>query len=88
MRIKNLEFRQLGGDRLAEIICWSHNGGKSEFCYTVLWFKKDNEGYYIEFVGDRPLKVEDRDTLWNLMEYGQTVLDAQWRLHERSMDNQ
>lgn len=78
MRVDDLEFRRNGLSN-AEIVRWQVQGEK-EFCYTLLWFKKDDEGYYIEFVGARPLEIEDRGTLWKLMDYGQAVLTAEYKL--------
>ena len=85
MRINDIEFRQLGGDRDPEIICWEEypDMGK-ELCHTLLWFRKDREGYHIEFIGNRPLKYHNSERLWWLMEYGQSVLTAQWKLHEKT----
>ena len=78
MRVNDLEFRRNGLSN-AEIVRWQVQGEK-EFCYTLLWFKKDDEGYYIQFVGARPLEIEDRETLWKLMDYGQAVLTAEYKL--------
>lgn len=83
MRYKNIEFRQLCGDRPAELVAWNQEDTLAgEFCYTLLWWRKDNEGYYIEFVGDRPLQHEDQESLFKMMKYGQSVLTAQYRLME------
>jgi hypothetical protein len=81
-RVNNLEFRMLGADRAAEIVCWETNSDGQEYCYTLLWYQKGSEGYYIEFVGRRPLDHKFDDVLWAIMEYGQTVLDAEFRLNE------
>jgi hypothetical protein len=82
MRINNLEFRQKGGDRPAEIICWIDG---TESCYTILWYLLDREGYHIEFVSSRPfeLNYENEKVLWKLMRYGQKVLDAEFELKSR-----
>ncbi len=93
MRIKNFEFRQNKGDRNPEIVQWNQYDENStklvnapnakEYCYTLMWFKKDREGYYVEFVGRRPLDVEDKETLWDLMDYSQKILDAQFKLLDK-----
>ncbi len=93
MRIKNFEFRQNKGDRNPEIVQWNQYDENStkpvnapdakEYCYTLMWFKKDREGYYAEFVGRRPLDVEDKETLWDLMDYSQKILDAQFKLLDK-----
>lgn len=96
MRINDIEFRQLTGpnllgvDRPPEIVCWNDSDTLAgEYCYTLLWFMKDSEGYYVKFVGDRPFKYHNRERLWWLMEYAQSVLDAKWKLlNATAMDNQ
>lgn len=83
MRVKNLEFiKNSGSDRDAEIVGYGKVSNGTEYLYTILWWRKDKEGYYIEFVGDRPLQIDDHDTLWHLMVYGQTVMDAEHKLME------
>lgn len=79
MKYRNLEFRQTDG-RDPEIVVWV-NHKEEPYCFTILWWKRDKEGWYIEFVGSRPLD-EDMANVWNLMRYGQAVLDAQFRLEE------
>lgn len=75
MKYKNLEFRQIDG-RDPEIVV------ASPHVYTILWWKRDKEGWYIKFVGSRPLDLDMADDVWKLMRYGQSVLDAQFRLEE------
>jgi hypothetical protein len=82
MRIDNLEFRRNQTGRDAEIVCWETNGDGQEYCYTLLWYQKDSEGYYIQFVGRRPLDHKFDNALWGVMEYGQDVLDAEFKLEE------
>jgi len=77
MRIDNIEFRRME-DRDPEIVCWN---GVS--CYTLMWFKKDREGYYIKFIGNRPFDGNSSEKLWELMRYGQGLLDNEFRFLER-----
>jgi hypothetical protein len=82
MRVKNLEFRRLE-EREPEIIAWVESNVNTiagDYCYTLLWYHKNKEGYYIQFIGDRPLVFEDQELLWKMMKYGQTVLDAELEL--------
>jgi len=74
MKYRNLEFRQKDG-RDPEIVV------ASPHVFTILWWKRDKEGWYVEFVGARPLDQDMKDVV-NLMRYGQSVLDAQFRLEE------
>jgi hypothetical protein len=86
MRLGNFEFvRNAGHDRDPEIVFWDRNDDGVSFRYTILWFRKDSEGWHIEFIGDRPLRVDDRDgILFDMMKYGQAVLDAEYRLVEKN----
>ena len=78
MRINDIEFRQME-ERRPEIIKWFLSDNK-EVCFTVCWWVRDSNGYSLSFIGDRPFKYEDADTLWQLMVYGQKVLDAKFEL--------
>jgi hypothetical protein len=82
LRKDNLEFRRNKDGRPAEIVRWTKNGDGTEYCYTILWWQRDSEGFYIAFVGRRPFD-DDSDNLWEMMEYGQEVLDAEFKLEER-----
>ena len=85
MRVKNLEFiRNRDGQYLRdpEIVAYDTDSTGKEFRYTLLFWRKNREGWQIEFVGNRPLNFDDKETLWNLMQYGQAVLDAEFRLFE------
>ena len=80
MHINDIEFRMLDNHN-PEIVEWFESNGKPTCC-TLLWFKKGSEGYYVEFVGDRPFQHEDTECLWKLMEYGQSVLNARFKLED------
>ena len=82
MRVENLEFiRNPNSERGPEIIQWGmHDGAPIRF--TILFWRKDREGWHIEFVGSRPLEVDDQDVLFKIMRYGQAVLDAEFQLFD------
>lgn len=82
LRRGNLEFRRNHEGRPAEIIRWAKNGDDTEYCFTLLWYQKYKEGYYVEFVGRRPFD-DDSESLWEMMEYGQEVLDAEFKLEDQ-----
>jgi len=84
MRINNLEFiRNHSEKRDAEIVCWQPKTDGTEYRYTILWYCLNKEGWQIEFVGDRPFTVVDEEgVLWDLMYYGQQVLNAEFKLKE------
>ena len=80
MKYRNLEFCQKAG-RDPEIIRWVEQSGKDPFCFTVIWWKRNSEGWNIEFIGARPFEQET-DDIWNLMKYGQSVMDAVFQLEQ------
>jgi hypothetical protein len=83
-RIEDLEFKptEAVGKRDHAIVQWFPREGEEgkEYCCVVCFFRRGSEGYEIEFVGDRPFQVEKHDVLWNLMRFGQRVLDASFDL--------
>lgn len=81
-RVGNLEFRRNKEGRPAEIVRWARNGDGTEYCYTLLWYQRGQEGFNIEFVGRRPFDAQE-DNLWEIMEYGQAILDAEFELEEK-----
>ena len=81
-RVGNLEFRRNKEGRPAEIVRWAQNGDGVEYCYTLLWYQRGQEDFYIEFVGRRPFDDDSAD-LWEIMEYGQAILDAEFELEEK-----
>jgi hypothetical protein len=85
-RIDDLEFQPIDspGKRDHAIVQWFPREGEEggEYCCVVCFFRRGSEGYDIEFVGDRPFRVENRDALWSLMRYGQRALDASFDLEE------
>lgn len=81
MKLRNLEFRVME-DRFPEIVCWFDYESKKA-CYTVARWNRNSEGYNIEFIGDRPFDDKiDANDVWELMKYGQKVLNATFRLEE------
>jgi hypothetical protein len=79
MRVGDLEFRRIE-NREAEIVGWRMPDMK-EYCFTIAFFKKDSEGYYMETVGNR-LVDEDPVAFHKLMKYAFTVLNAEFDLLE------
>jgi hypothetical protein len=79
MRVGDIEFRQMP-ERQPEIIHWKKDSTGKEYCYTLMFFEKDKEGFYVILVGGRPLQYENSMSLWGLMNYAQRVLDAAFDL--------
>lgn len=72
-----LELRQsTDGSRLC-IILWSEDGSG---CFSIAWWQRDNEGYELSFVGDRPL---DKRVKWKAfkrcVKQGQKIADEMFR---------
>lgn len=86
MRIDNLEFRTLP-NRPPEIIFWDKDRNGNEYCYTLAFYYSNNEGYYVQFVGDRPFKLDGYDVFWHILQYGQSVLDAKFMLEYNTLSN-
>lgn len=83
MKINNIEFRKsfpLGNkkDYYYEIVEWFESGT----CCTLLRWEMCEEQPDIRFVGSRPFSYEDKETLWKLMEYGQDVIQAEYKLKD------
>ena len=87
-KLLDLEFRCMTeSQRFPEIVRWQENE-LGPYCYTVAWWKKDSEGYSLEFIGSRPLASEiDKDAFWELVKYGQKVCDAVFDLESFKRDN-
>jgi hypothetical protein len=94
MRIENFEFffneepEHIDGHvftRNPEIVAYNATEDGEEYRYTILFYEKGREGYEIRFIGSRPLEFtyKDKDILWELMQYGQTVLDAKFNLNQK-----
>ena len=82
MRFNQFEYRNING-RFPEIVRWKSDLEDSpEYCYTLLLWKLDREGYSIEFIGNRPFNEDASGDLWALMAYAQAVLDAEFKLKE------
>lgn len=89
-RIKQLELRSCteqllinGEHTTAEIVKWWNNKNEKPSCYTLAYWKKDKEGFYLTFVGDRPFDPDvDKDNFWLLAKQGQQLLDIKFRIDE------
>jgi hypothetical protein len=78
MKRGNYEFRRLE-KRDAEIVRWITDDTEKPYCYSILFWNKEKEGFEVGFVGDRPIR-EDLNEFWPLLVYGQKVLDAEFKL--------
>jgi hypothetical protein len=76
MRFRNIEFRWSTCNKKHELVKWykAEVDGceEREYCYTIAFFDKDNEGYNLRTVGDR--FFEDTDA-WVVGKYGLEFLN-------------
>ena len=79
MRLGNIEVRTCGkhltNDKrhiTAEIIKWHEN---KETCHTIAYWARDEEGFYIKFIGRRPFDDCSGDIFWKIAKIGQEHLD-------------
>lgn len=88
-RIDDLEFRWVqsevrfpADDRFPEIVRWEYSEtSEREFCYTLAVWVKDDEGYDLKFIGDRPFSDNvNSDMFWELAKYGQKIVNARFDL--------
>lgn len=89
-RIDNLEFiSNASSSRYPEIVKYFYcDSFHEETRCTIAWWKPDNEGYNLEFIGPRPFELDiDLEAFWILAKFGQTILDAKFRLDEWIRDN-
>lgn len=60
-----------------DLVKWYEYEGR-KCCYSLAHFRKDNEGYYLMFDGNRPfndIASEDVKIIWFLLKQAQEVLD-------------
>ena len=65
----------------------SDNTGKP-FCFSLGFFRRGTEGYYFNFVGDRPFRhiaSEDIPVIWSVLKSAQEILDKFFT--EEDLDN-
>tara|TARA_R110000824_G_scaffold111026_2_gene259240 strand:- start:90 stop:353 length:264 start_codon:yes stop_codon:yes gene_type:complete len=79
-RIEDLEVRSCtihllsdGEHDRAEIVKWSKGRDKKESCCTVAYWNLGEEGYDLQFVGNRPFDADDV-IFMKLAKHGQQML--------------
>lgn len=77
MKINDLELRSCDENLTSikehstcEIVKWEKSS-----CYTVAFWKENNECFDLKFVGNRPFS-EDKDNFWKLAKIGQDFLES------------
>lgn len=63
-----------------EMICWKRKS--DPYCFTLAYWKKDNEGYNLYFVGNLVFQNCDKETFWKLAKKAQKHLDKHFAQQE------
>lgn len=73
MKYEDLEFRWSDPNNSYELVKWNKD---KEFCYVVAFFDERKDGCEIRFIGDRAFKYENEEVMWEMLKYGQKIVDA------------
>ena len=71
-----------------DLVKWDVNSYGEKYCYSLAYWRRDSEGYYLHFVGNRPfpyIDTEDITIVWKALKIAQKVLDAWFDL--QNIDN-
>lgn len=65
-----------------ELVKWYYNKEDDRhYCFTLAYWIKDDDGYFLNFVGGRPFEeidVLDVGMVWKKLKEAQKVLDKFW----------
>ena len=85
LRLGNLEFRTCDDSLLTtrtlttgQVIIWD-----GDTCCTIAYWKLADSTYNLQFVGDRPFKVDT--SVWELFKYGQDYLTTALNLEDQEL---
>lgn len=95
-QLEDLEFRKtprIGreDEHYYEIVRFYHDKTEQRYCYTLLQWQRQSEGWDIKFIGNRPFMYINQDSLnsgvdcekfWSFLEYCQGYLDNEFRFEE------
>ena len=62
-----------------DLVLWQKDSKGKDSCFSLAYFIKKSEGYYLNFVGNRPFQYiaeEDVPFVWNALNAAQKILDA------------
>ena len=87
-REKNIEARSCGENLLLsnphttiEIIEWFEDV-KKPYCYTIAYWERGSEGYYLKFVGNRPFEIKP-SLFFRIAKSAQEYLDSEFEREEK-----
>ena len=82
-RIENIEFRWSEINQKHELVQWLQTDSAESFCIVIAFFDLGSEGSEIRFIGDRPFTTENSELVWDMLRYGQSIVDAIFELNDR-----
>lgn len=84
-KYKDFEIRTtpsiIGGEPYIELLKWDKTESGKEYCFTLAYWYKDDEGYELHFVGDRPLEYISElniSEIWKQLFLAQQMLQDAW----------
>ena len=81
-RIENIEFRWSETNNAYELVQWLIGSFGKDYCIVIAFFDLGDEGCDIRFVGDRPFTTGNKNLVWNMLRYGQSIVDTVFELEE------
>ena len=72
-----------------DFVKYDTDSNGKRYCYSLAYWKKDNEGYELKFVGGRPFRYiesEDIEVVWQALRVAQKVLDGWFELESMIAD--
>ena len=71
-----------------DFIKWQTDSSGERYCFSLAYWRRDDEGYELKFVGNRPfvyIEPEHIEIIWKALRVAQKVLDAWFDME--SIDN-
>ena len=79
---KDLEVRYSEVNKKWELVQWRCYGDKPDTCFVVAFFDQTDEGCDVKFIGSRPFNYYDPKTLWKMLKYGHSIVEAEFMFNE------
>ena len=82
-------FKENEPNETIDLVKYDVSSDGKRYCYSLAYWRRDSEGYYLHFVGGRPFKhiePEDIEVVWQAMKVAQKVLDG-WFDLENMIDD-
>lgn len=84
-----VRFEENEPNETIDLVKYDVGSDGKRYCYSLAYWRRDSEGYYLHFVGGRPFKhiePEDIEVVWQAMKVAQKVLDG-WFDLENMIDD-